>query len=102
MTTKETAVFPAGTVLRPTRLAHVVLKTPNFTSMVAWYKPILGAHASSENPGLSFLTYDDEHHRVAIGNFPERESFPRESDAGYWPAPHRLRVLESAGPRHVL
>ena len=55
MTTEETTVSPTGTVLRPTRLAHVVLKTPNFNSMVAWYKAILGAHASYENPGMSFL-----------------------------------------------
>ncbi|KAF5013475.1 hypothetical protein FDECE_522 [Fusarium decemcellulare] len=57
-------------VLPPTKLAHVVFKTANFTSMVAWYKAALGAHATYENPGMAFLTYDNEHHRVAIAKLP--------------------------------
>ncbi|KAF4469439.1 glyoxalase bleomycin resistance dioxygenase [Fusarium albosuccineum] len=64
-TTKSTSP-----VLPPIKLAHVVFKTANFTSMVAWYKAALGAHATYENPGMAFLTYDDEHHRVAIANIP--------------------------------
>lgn len=38
--------------------------------MVAFYKAFLGAHATYENDLLSFLTYDDEHHRIAIANIP--------------------------------
>ena len=62
------------TVLPPTTLAHIVLKSPNFTSMVAWYKAALGARASYENPVMSFLTYDHEHHRVAIVNLPQSQT----------------------------
>lgn len=53
-------------VKSPTSLAHVVLRTPNFAKMNEYYKTFLGAHASYENENLSFLTYDEEHHRVAI------------------------------------
>jgi len=38
--------------------------------MVNFYKAFLGAEASYENEFLSFLTYDDEHHRLAIGSVP--------------------------------
>lgn len=57
-------------VLSPAGLAHVVLQTSQFKPMVAFYKAFLGAHATYENDALSFLTYDEEHHRVAIGHVP--------------------------------
>lgn len=53
-------------VLSPAMLAHVVLRTNNFREMVTYYKQFLGAHASFENDTLSFLRYDEEHHRIAI------------------------------------
>jgi len=69
-----TATFdnPGKTVVRPKMLAHVVLKTrpESFPGMVQFYKTFLNAEASYENDFLSFLTYDEEHHRVAIGVFP--------------------------------
>ncbi|KAH8755376.1 Glyoxalase/Bleomycin resistance protein/Dihydroxybiphenyl dioxygenase [Diaporthe sp. PMI_573] len=54
------------TVLPPYKLAHVVLHTANFVPMVNFYKTFLGAHASYETDQMSFLTYDEEHHRIAI------------------------------------
>lgn len=57
----------AGTqVQKPSYLAHVVLRTNNLKPMVDFYKTFLGAHASFENDFISFLTYDEEHHRIAI------------------------------------
>lgn len=38
--------------------------------MVAFYKAFLGAEAAYENEFLSFLTYDEEHHRLAIAYIP--------------------------------
>lgn len=57
-------------VISPSKLAHVVLRTGKFTAMVEFYKTFLGARATYENAFLSFLTYDDEHHRIAIGAVP--------------------------------
>jgi catechol-2,3-dioxygenase len=57
----------------PAKFAHAVLRTTHSQHelMVNWYKTVLGAHASFEVTGvLSFLTYDDEHHRIAIGVVP--------------------------------
>ncbi|KAM5385611.1 hypothetical protein ACJZ2D_000810 [Fusarium nematophilum] len=75
----QAAPQPRGKVLSPSRLAHFVLRTPNFKAMVAFYKAILGAHAVYENDFLSFLTYDDEHHRVAIAHVPGTSSKIRSS-----------------------
>lgn len=57
-------------VKSPSKLAHVVLQAHNFTEMVDYYKKFLGAEASYENAIISFLRYDDEHHRLAIIGIP--------------------------------
>ncbi|KAK7751920.1 hypothetical protein SLS62_006221 [Diatrype stigma] len=56
----------SGKVISPSKLAHVVLRTPNFKAMTAFYKAFLGARASFENDDMAFLSYDAEHHRIAI------------------------------------
>jgi catechol-2,3-dioxygenase len=61
---------PSTTVTSPAKLAHVVLRTGKFNEMVSFYKIFLGAQATYENQFLSFLTYDDEHHRIAIAAVP--------------------------------
>lgn len=55
----------------PAHLVHVVLRTNKYKKMVQYYKDFLGAHASYENDLLSFLSYDEEHHRIAIINTAE-------------------------------
>lgn len=64
---------PARKVISPSKLAHIVLRTSRtskFQEMVQFYKTFLGAEATYENAFLSFLTYDDEHHRIAIAAIP--------------------------------
>ena len=53
---------------RPTRFAHIVYRTRRFDEMLNWYETVFGARIQYQNPGLAFLTYDDEHHRFAIAN----------------------------------
>jgi catechol 2,3-dioxygenase-like lactoylglutathione lyase family enzyme len=60
----------ATKTISPARLAHFVLRTSHFKEIVEWYKTVLGATATFENDLLAFLTYDEEHHRVAILNVP--------------------------------
>jgi len=64
------------TITPPIKLAHVVLRTSRLAEMVAWYKAALGAHAVFENALLAFLTYDAEHHRIAILNVPNLAAQP--------------------------
>jgi catechol 2,3-dioxygenase-like lactoylglutathione lyase family enzyme len=64
---------PGAQVLRPAFLAHVVLRTTDnesFRAMVDFWVDFLNAEVTYQNEVLSFLTYDEEHHRIAIGIFP--------------------------------
>ncbi|MCJ1302355.1 hypothetical protein MMC08_005158 [Hypocenomyce scalaris] len=57
---------PAPEVLSPTSLAHVVLRTNKLRPMVDFYTTFLGGHVQYQNDYLAFITYDEEHHRIAI------------------------------------
>ena len=54
----------------PQYLAHWVLKSAQRKRMVEWYKAVLGMELVFENKLISFLTYDQEHHRLAIISLP--------------------------------
>ena len=52
--------------IAPYKLAHVVFRTSRYSELVEWYKTVLGASTAFGNEFLTFLSYDDEHHRVAV------------------------------------
>ncbi len=56
--------------IAPAKLAHVVLRSANYDKMVDWYRTVLEAEIVVGTPGLTFLTYDEEHHRIAVINMP--------------------------------
>ena len=53
----------------PIKLAHVVFQTNRIPEMRDWYCAVLDGRVVYENDRLCFVTYDDEHHRVAFANF---------------------------------
>lgn len=55
-----------STSVRPSYIAHFVVRTSRFAESVQWYKNFLDAHEVYGQPGLCFLTFDDEHHRIAV------------------------------------
>ena len=54
----------------PAKLAHFVIRTPRFEESISWWRTVLGADVRHRNDFLCFLTYDDEHHRLAILSVP--------------------------------
>ncbi len=48
------------------KFAHVVLQTGRLAEMRNWYCTLLDGHVVFESGGLSFVTFDDEHHRIAF------------------------------------
>lgn len=50
----------------PVKLAHLVFKTRDKRRLMDWYATVLAARNVFENHFIGFLTYDDEHHRVAV------------------------------------
>ena len=62
--------------IAPVKLAHVVRRTSRFEEMVAWYETVLAARTVHNDGMLAFLTYDDEHHRIAVARIPGLEEAP--------------------------
>lgn len=54
----------------PNRLAHIVFKTPRQQEMIDWYTQVLDSVVVFRNKRIAFLTYDDEHHRIALVTVP--------------------------------
>jgi catechol 2,3-dioxygenase-like lactoylglutathione lyase family enzyme len=61
-------------VISPRKLAHVVFRTSRYRDVIAWYKTVLNATVAFSNDVLTFLSYDDEHHRVAVINMPNLDA----------------------------
>ncbi len=52
--------------LAPTQFAHAVLQTNKLSRMLDWYQTVLEADIQFKNEWIAFLTYDEEHHRLAL------------------------------------
>ena len=53
------------------KFAHAVLMTNRLPQMRDWYCTVLDAHVVFENPMLCFITFDEEHHRLAFVTVPD-------------------------------
>jgi catechol-2,3-dioxygenase len=54
--------------IQPQTFAHVVFRTYHFEEMLNWYVTVFDAKVQYQNPVIAFVTYDHEHHRVALIN----------------------------------
>ena len=59
-----------ATPIVPAYMAHIVLQTRDKEQLVNWYKTVFYANELYSNETLTFLTFDDEHHRFAILQLP--------------------------------
>lgn len=76
----DAAANRAPATVSPRKLAHVVLRTKsNLDAMVKWYCVVLGAKIVFNAGPLVFLSYDDEHHRIAIAASGDLAERPRRS-----------------------
>lgn len=62
----------------PAMFAHFVLRTSQQAEMVDWYRTALNARLAFQNDYIAFLTYDDEHHRIAFIAAPGLKKPPQE------------------------
>ena len=56
--------------IAPRQIAHLVRRTARYAELVHWYETVLGAHVVHADERLTFMSYDDEHHRIAIAHLP--------------------------------
>jgi catechol 2,3-dioxygenase-like lactoylglutathione lyase family enzyme len=57
-----------STAIRPKSFAHVVYRTYRFQQMLDWYVQVFNGEVQYQSPVIAFVTYDEEHHRVALLN----------------------------------
>jgi catechol-2,3-dioxygenase len=70
---------PHPPAVRPSRFSHLVVRTARLAPMVRWYETVLNAQPMFETEQVCFLTYDDEHHRIMIGEDPNATARDPES-----------------------
>jgi catechol-2,3-dioxygenase len=63
--------------IAPAKLSHAVLRTTRLNEMVRWYKTVLNAEVLYQNEFLVFMTYDEEHHRLAFVQVPGLAEKPK-------------------------
>jgi catechol 2,3-dioxygenase-like lactoylglutathione lyase family enzyme len=61
--TAKTRALPQ---VSPAKFAHIVFRSNQLQAMVDWYAAVLQAKVVHGDKRIAFLSYDDEHHRVAI------------------------------------
>ena len=67
MTIAVTAHMPELTaIISPVKLSHYLVRTTRYDTMKEWYKTVLGAAVVFESDKICLLTFDTEHHRVAV------------------------------------
>jgi hypothetical protein len=75
----------------PIKFAHIVLKTAQYRVMVDWWAEFLEGKVRFGNDFLSFISYDDEHHRIAIAGLPHLQ----EPDKKSWGLEHFAFTYDS-------
>jgi catechol-2,3-dioxygenase len=79
--------------IAPSLFAHFVLRSSNMPAMVDWYSNVLNMHVVKRNDFMCFLTYDDEHHRLAIVNIPDLHK----ADQRSWGLAHVAYTFRNVG-----
>lgn len=64
-------------MVAPSKLAHIVFRTNRLQDMVNWYCTVLEASPVYGDSRIVFISYDEEHHRVA---FVASERYQEKSD----------------------
>jgi catechol-2,3-dioxygenase len=78
--------------VRPEKFAHFVLRTRNLEEAIAWYRMVLGMEIVFRNDAIAFMTYDEEHHRLALVATPQ-EATPAPGAIGLDHVAYTLRSL---------
>ena len=66
----------ADQIVPPAKLAHFVIRTSRYEEILQWYQTVLKLHIVFKSDALAFLTYDEEHHRLAVINMPNLSEQP--------------------------
>ncbi len=62
--------------IAPYKMGHIAVRTSRLEEMLDWYCTVLEAKIAFRNDDMGFITYDDEHHRLAIIKMPDLKAPP--------------------------
>jgi catechol-2,3-dioxygenase len=80
-------------VIRPAQLAHLVFYTAQLDAMVHWYERVLGTEVAFRNERIAFLSFDEEHHRIALVAAEPYAAKPSAKQIGFYHAAFTHRHL---------
>ena len=84
------------------QLAHFVVRTRDMDALVEFYQKLLGAEVVQRTKYMTFLSYDDEHHRLAVLSDPTALPKPRaQPDSGSGSATAAAPPAMECGFDHV-
>ncbi len=84
------------------KFAHVVFQTSQAEQMRDWYCAVLDGHVVYEDQQLCFITFDDEHHRVALLTPPTPLERKSSTAAGTHHVAYTFDHLDDLLDRYVL
>lgn len=84
------------------KFAHIVFQTSQPKDMIDWYCAVLDAHVVYEDDGLGFITFDDEHHRVAFIKAPIPLETKTPTTASMHHAAYTFASIDQLLERYVL
>jgi catechol-2,3-dioxygenase len=64
------------TPVHPARFAHFVLRVRDIERSITWYQTVVGMEIVHRADKIAFLSYDEEHHRVALAETPVDAEIP--------------------------
>jgi len=82
-------------------MTHVVLQTIKLEELRDWYCAVLKGHVVYEGNGLSFVTFDEEHHRVAFTSPPETLEPKSRAAAGLHHVAYTFEALDDLLDRYT-
>ncbi len=84
------------------KFAHVVFQTGQPGEMRDWYCTILDGHVVYEDAALTFITFDEEHHRVALLHPPMPQQRKSPTTAAMHHVAYTFESIDDLLDRYVL
>ncbi|WP_410574775.1 VOC family protein [Amycolatopsis sp. cmx-4-61] len=84
------------------KFAHVVFQTAQPEAMRTWYCTVLDGHVVYSDESLSFITFDDEHHRVALLHSPVPLEAKKPTTAAMHHVAYTFDTLDGLLDRYVM
>jgi catechol-2,3-dioxygenase len=84
------------------KFSHIVFQTAQGEAMRNWYSTVLDGYVVFSDDVLSFITYDEEHHRVALIHPPMDMDRKTEKTAAFHHSAYTFENIDDLLERYVM